>query len=114
RALLRGVRLRRATLRPLLFVRIAHLLGPMPACQLVDPHIGTGLTQADRHGAADTRICPGDQSLLSDERSRDRCIRFYVGCGHLDLPQSWAKPTEIWGACNIVGSWPRGCKPAQT
>jgi hypothetical protein len=53
-----------------------HLLGTILACDIIDHNIGAGLTQRDRHGLADTGICPGDQSLLSGERSRDRCIGF--------------------------------------
>jgi hypothetical protein len=53
-----------------------HLLSTILACDIVDHDVGAGLTQADRHGAADTRICPGDQSLLPDERSEGRCIGF--------------------------------------
>src|SRR5262249_49471619 len=53
-----------------------YLLSTILACDIIDHDIGAGLTQRDRHCLADTGICPGDQSLLSRERSRDQCIGF--------------------------------------
>jgi hypothetical protein len=46
-----------------------HLLSTILACDIVDHDVGAGLSQADRHATADTRICSGDESLLPDERS---------------------------------------------
>src|SRR5262249_3037506 len=68
----RHVREMRVSLDAVLLDGTDHLLSTILACDIVDDDIGAGLTKADRHGAADTRICPGDQSLLSDEWSGDR------------------------------------------
>jgi hypothetical protein len=53
-----------------------HLLSTIFARDIVDHDVGAGFTHADCDGAADTRICPGDQSLLPDERSGGRCVGF--------------------------------------